>query len=156
VTSPLSGVKPCSGLLGRRKKICGLSGWRGASSGVIQRAPLRTLGLKSDRKFHWWSGGFGCDTAEVPGCPLIDTSVGWRIILILETRLARNRIEATQPPRYPACPRLQAFEEFDEAGRMRPSSYYDRVVDFIEELVKFTRTTISRAGVSHASPERFQ
>lgn len=32
----------------------------------------------------------------------------------------------------------KAFEEFDDAGRMKPSSYYDRVVDVMEELVKFT------------------
>jgi arsenic resistance protein ArsH len=32
----------------------------------------------------------------------------------------------------------KAFEEFDEAGRMRPSALYDRVVDVMEELVKFT------------------
>jgi len=32
----------------------------------------------------------------------------------------------------------KAFQEFDEAGRMNPSSYYDRVVDVVEELVKFT------------------
>lgn len=32
----------------------------------------------------------------------------------------------------------KAFNEFDEAGRMRPSPYYDRVVDVMEELVKFT------------------
>ena len=32
----------------------------------------------------------------------------------------------------------KAFQEFDDAGRMRPSSYYDRVVDVMEELVKFT------------------
>ncbi len=31
-----------------------------------------------------------------------------------------------------------AYKEFDEAGRMRPSSYYDRVVDVMEELFKFT------------------
>ncbi|MGH8186627.1 MAG: arsenical resistance protein ArsH, partial [Steroidobacteraceae bacterium] len=32
----------------------------------------------------------------------------------------------------------KAFQEFDEAGRMRPSSYYDRIVDVVEELVRFT------------------
>ena len=34
-----------------------------------------------------------------------------------------------------------AYKEFDEAGRMRPSSYYDRIVDVMEELVKFTLLT---------------
>jgi len=32
----------------------------------------------------------------------------------------------------------RAYEEFDEAGRMKPSSYYDRIVDVVEELVRFT------------------
>jgi arsenic resistance protein ArsH len=32
----------------------------------------------------------------------------------------------------------KAFLEFDETGRMKPSSYYNRVVDVCEELVKFT------------------
>ncbi len=35
----------------------------------------------------------------------------------------------------------KAYEEFDEAGRMRPSPYYDRLVDVMEELVKFTLLT---------------
>lgn len=35
----------------------------------------------------------------------------------------------------------KAFLEFDEAGRMKPSSYYDRVVDVVEELMKFTLLT---------------
>ena len=30
-----------------------------------------------------------------------------------------------------------AYKEFDEAGRMKPSSYYDRIVDVMEELVRF-------------------
>jgi arsenic resistance protein ArsH len=32
----------------------------------------------------------------------------------------------------------KAFLEFDDANRMKPSSLYDRVVDVMEELVKFT------------------
>src|SRR5690606_34246618 len=35
----------------------------------------------------------------------------------------------------------KAFLEFDDAGRMRPSPYYDRIVDVMEELVKFTLLT---------------
>jgi len=31
-----------------------------------------------------------------------------------------------------------AYKEFDEAGRMKPSSFYDRIVDVMEELVRFT------------------
>ena len=40
----------------------------------------------------------------------------------------------------------KAFLEFDEAGRMKPSSYYDRVVDVMEELVKFTLLTRDVSG----------
>ena len=32
----------------------------------------------------------------------------------------------------------QAYKEFDEHGRMKPSAYYERLVDVMEELVKFT------------------
>ncbi|WP_436119405.1 arsenical resistance protein ArsH [Phyllobacterium sp. LjRoot231] len=40
----------------------------------------------------------------------------------------------------------KAYQEFDEHGRMRPSSYYDRVVDVMEELVKFTLLTRDVSG----------
>jgi len=35
----------------------------------------------------------------------------------------------------------KAFLEFDEQDRMKPSSYYERVVDVMEELVRFTLLT---------------
>jgi arsenic resistance protein ArsH len=35
----------------------------------------------------------------------------------------------------------KAFQEFDDAGRMKPSPFYDRVADVMEELVKFTLLT---------------
>ena len=35
----------------------------------------------------------------------------------------------------------KAYQEFDDNDRMKPSSYHDRVVDVMEELVKFTLLT---------------
>jgi arsenical resistance protein ArsH len=40
----------------------------------------------------------------------------------------------------------KAFQEFEDDGRMKPSPYYDRVVDVMEELVKFTLLTRDRAA----------
>lgn len=40
----------------------------------------------------------------------------------------------------------KAFLEFDEAGRMKPSPLYDRIVDVCEELVKFTHLTRGRSS----------
>ncbi|URW77099.1 arsenical resistance protein ArsH [Sphingomonas donggukensis] len=38
-----------------------------------------------------------------------------------------------------------AFKEFDEDGRLKASSYYDRIVDVMEELVRFTVLTRGHA-----------
>ncbi len=46
-------------------------------------------------------------------------------------------------PNQSSVPR--AWEQFDEAGRMRPSANYDRVVDVMEELVRFTWLLRDRA-----------
>jgi arsenic resistance protein ArsH len=35
----------------------------------------------------------------------------------------------------------KAYEQFDDSGRMKPSPFYDRIVDVAEELVKFTLLT---------------
>ena len=39
----------------------------------------------------------------------------------------------------------KAFTEFDDAGRMLPSPYCNRIVDVIEELIKFTLLTRGRS-----------
>ncbi|MES3027710.1 MAG: arsenical resistance protein ArsH [Pseudomonadota bacterium] len=39
----------------------------------------------------------------------------------------------------------KAYQEFDENDRMKPSAYYDRVVDVMEELFKFTLLTRDRS-----------
>ena len=49
----------------------------------------------------------------------------------------------------------KAFLEFDEAGRMKPSAYYDRIVDVMEELVKFTLLTRGVSSwLTHRHSER--
>ncbi|MBT6506910.1 MAG: arsenical resistance protein ArsH, partial [Marinovum sp.] len=39
------------------------------------------------------------------------------------------------------------YKEFDRSGRMKPSPRYDRIVDVMEELMKFTLLT--RGNRSH-------
>ena len=47
-------------------------------------------------------------------------------------------------PNQSSVPR--AYEQFDEAGRMKPGPLYDRVVDVMEELLRFTLLLRDRTG----------
>ena len=48
-------------------------------------------------------------------------------------------------PNHSSVPK--AFAEFDEAGRMRPSPFYDRLVDVCEELARFTWLVRGRSAL---------
>lgn len=50
----------------------------------------------------------------------------------------------------------KAWDEFDEAGRMKPSPYYNRIVDVMEELVKFTLMTRGRPALTDRYSERVE
>ncbi|MDX1355955.1 MAG: arsenical resistance protein ArsH, partial [Halomonas venusta] len=41
----------------------------------------------------------------------------------------------------------KAFMEFDDSGRMKPSPFYDRIVDVMEELMKFTLLVCERSDL---------
>ena len=50
----------------------------------------------------------------------------------------------------------KAWDEFDDEGRMKPSPYYNRIVDVMEELVKFTYMTRGRPQLTDRYSERVE
>lgn len=49
-----------------------------------------------------------------------------------------------------------AWKEFDKHGRMKPSSLYNRIVDVMEELVRFTLMTRGRPSLTDRYSERVE
>ena len=50
----------------------------------------------------------------------------------------------------------KAWDEFDAQGRMKPSPYLNRIVDVMEELVKFTYMTRGRPALTDRYSERVE
>ena len=61
------------------------------------------------------------------------------LVLRMEFLIGWSRLAGSNQSSVP-----KAYQEFDDDGRMKPSSYYDRVVDVMEELMKFTYLTRDR------------
>ncbi|POF28740.1 arsenical resistance protein ArsH [Roseibium marinum] len=61
-----------------------------------------------------------------------------------QMRVLGRWIRMVTIPNQSSVPR--AYQEFDEEGRMKPSPLYDRVVDVMEELMKFTLLTRGQSG----------
>lgn len=66
--------------------------------------------------------------------------------------LGRWMRTVTIPNQSSVAKAFHEFHEFHEAGQMKPSSFYDRVVDVMEEWMKFTLLT---RGVSPYLVERY-
>lgn len=50
----------------------------------------------------------------------------------------------------------RAWDEFDAAGRMKPSPYLARIVDVMEELIRFTLLTRGRPSLTDRYSERLE
>lgn len=50
----------------------------------------------------------------------------------------------------------KAWDEFDEAGRMKPSPYLNRITDVMEELIRFTYTVRGRPQLTDRYSERVE
>ena len=81
--------------------------------------PLIVDGLEGDAGGAWHTGKF---TGP-------DDRIGEPREILERTRLAFG---------VPDDEDVEEVEEFDADGRMKPSPYYDRIVDVMEELVRFT------------------
>lgn len=62
---------------------------------------------------------------------------------VIQLRILGRWMRLITIPNQSSVPK--AFMEFDDDDRMKPSPYYDRIVDVMEELVKFTLLTRDRA-----------
>ena len=93
---------------------------------------------------------FGCasvgpDSRAVAGVSLrLKRWIGRYAYLVAMLRLLGRWMRMITIPNQSSV--AMAYKEFDDAGRMKPSAYFDRVVDVMEELVKFTLLTRGVSG----------
>ena len=74
---------------------------------------------------------------------VIDATLVRALLVPATMRLLGRWMRMITIPNQSSVPK--AYEQFDEAGRMHPGPLYDRVVDVMEELVRFTWLTRDRA-----------
>ena len=122
------------------KELQGLLSW---SEGMVWCSPERHGSMSSIFKsqIDWIPlAGGAIRTTQGKTLALMQVSGGSQSFNSLnQMRILGRWMRMITIPNQSSIPK--AFLEFEEDGRMKPSSYYTRIVDVMEELYKFTLLT---------------
>ena len=113
------------------------------SEGMVWCSPERHGSMSSIFKsqIDWIPlAGGAIRATEGKTLALMQVSGGWQSFNSLnQMRILGRWMRMIIIPNQSSIPK--AFLEFEEDGRMKPSAFYDRIVDVMEELYKFTLLT---------------